>query len=347
MLRALYTFVLCATLALLATMWLRPGIAQDLIALATGVRAQSPDPAAAGPALGSYPTIPFNNVPSAPVQPMPATRPSTWPGAINNPVRATTPPGAAANSSPYAAPNANSYPAPSSNAYPATNAPPTGTGVTVWEPRGNFAAPVPYNGTSAQPAVAPNAMPPGGMNTAPGYAATPTTAAPFAATPGAAQSLAATPAPSGAAQLPSATVSQEVADAQVAARVGSEVILVSDLKASMWQMFEEKNGPIEIKPEEFEQAYQQAAQIILKRMIDMKLISNDAVHTIPAPGLKQAQADINKSFDQEQLPQMMKACKVATRQELEDHLAKRIDRSNGNGARFSRRTFMAVGFINK
>ena len=51
--------------ALLATMWLRPGIAQDLIALATGVRAQSPDPAAAGPALGSYPTIPFNNVPSA------------------------------------------------------------------------------------------------------------------------------------------------------------------------------------------------------------------------------------------------------------------------------------------
>ena len=67
---------------MLATMWLRPGIAQDLISLATGMRAQSPDPMSAAPQMGAFQTMQFNNMPRAPMQPMPATRPSTWPGAV-------------------------------------------------------------------------------------------------------------------------------------------------------------------------------------------------------------------------------------------------------------------------
>ena len=102
----------------------------------------------------------------------------------------------------------------------------------------------------------------------------------------------------------------------------------------MWQRIEQNGAKTEINPDEFEQAYQQSARNILKHMVEMKLICNDAVHTIPAEGLKKAQADINKAFDKEEIPQMMKACKVATRQELEDHL-----RKTGRSLEWERRSF--------
>jgi hypothetical protein len=121
---------------------------------------------------------------------------------------------------------------------------------------------------------------------------------------------------------------------RIAARVGSEIILVGDIKAFLWQTIEEKNGATEIKPDEFEQAYEQAARPILKRLVEMKLICNDAVQTIPAEGLKHAQADINQAFDTEELPQIMKACKASTRQELEEHLHK-----TGRSLDWERRSF--------
>ena len=100
----------------------------------------------------------------------------------------------------------------------------------------------------------------------------------------------------GAAQLPPATVDQEVADAQVAAKVGSEIILVSDIKAFMQQVVELKGGG-EIKPDQLEEVFQESARPILKHLVEMKLVSNDAIHTIPAEGLKKIQANINDDFD--------------------------------------------------
>jgi parvulin-like peptidyl-prolyl isomerase len=345
LLRAFYTIVLCATLALLATMWLRPGIAQDLISLATGMRAQSPDPSA-GPQMGAFQSMQFNNVPRAPMQPMAPTRPSTWPGAVAD--------------SPGIAPATNA--APNVNPYGPASGPPAGSGVTVWDPRGNYAVPPqtqtggtmqnvpvvaapgtaapngfnpPQNGYGAPPSgysVPPNgySVPQNNFNAPPGYAPPQGS---FASPGPPVLDSQALPAPSGAAQLPSATVDQEVADAQVAAKVGSEIILVSDIKAFMQQVVELKGGG-EIKPDQLEAVFQESARPILKHLVEMKLVSNDAIHTIPAEGLKKIQANINDDFDKKQLPEMMKHAKAATRQELEAQL-----RRSGRSLEWERRAY--------
>src|SRR5262245_19607879 len=78
-------------------MWLRPGIAQDLIERARSFRAQSPSASQAWPQgadVNPFPSgLPYSAVPSAPTQPLPAVRPVTWPG---TPVDSYTPAGSPA-----------------------------------------------------------------------------------------------------------------------------------------------------------------------------------------------------------------------------------------------------------
>ena len=116
-------------------------------------------------------------------------------------------------------------------------------------------------------------------------------------------------------------ISHDTPDDHIVARVGSEAILVSDIKAFLQQMVELKGGG-EIKPDQLEAVFQESARPILKHLVEMKLVSNDAIHTIPAEGLKKIQANINDDFDKKQLPEMMKRSKAATRRELEAQLRK-------------------------
>ena len=105
-----------------------------------------------GPQMGAFQTMQFNNVPRAPMQPMPATRPSTWPGAVAD--------------SPGIAPATNA--APNVNPYGPANGPPAGSGVTVWDPRGNYVVPpqTQTGGTmqNSPVAAAPGAAVPNGFN---------------------------------------------------------------------------------------------------------------------------------------------------------------------------------------
>ena len=128
MARTFYSVVFCLALAMLATMWLKPGVAQDLIDMARRVRMQSPDPIAGAPQYSLPPNLPGSNMPGAPVQPMPATRPVGWPG---TPASSYNPP----------PPQYRAQSGPANNAVP-------GAGVTVWDPTGNrmVAAPANPNG---------------------------------------------------------------------------------------------------------------------------------------------------------------------------------------------------------
>ena len=254
--------------------------------------------------------------------------------------------------------------APNVNPYGPASGPPAGSGVTVWDPRGNYVVPPqtqtggtmqnvpvaaapgargtpngfnpPQNGYGAPPNgynAPPNgySAPQNSFNAPPGYV--PPQQGSFAPPGPSVMDSQAMPAPSGAAQLPPATVDQEVADAQVAAKVGSEIILVSDAKAFMQQVIELKGGG-EIKPDQLEEVFQESARPILKHLVEMKLVSNDAIHTIPAEGLKKIQANINDDFDKKQLPEMMKHAKAATRQELEVQL-----RRSGRSLEWERRAY--------
>jgi parvulin-like peptidyl-prolyl isomerase len=124
--RSLYPFALCLTLVLLATMWLRPGLAQELIEMAGRIRLQSPDPlrSSSTAATGSTPPadpflqVPYDSVARPPMNPVPVTRPVNWPGTSTQPAVSPAP------------------------QMPAAANPPAGGGVQVWDPNaGRYAAP--------------------------------------------------------------------------------------------------------------------------------------------------------------------------------------------------------------
>ncbi len=104
----------------------------------------------------------------------------------------------------------------------------------------------------------------------------------------------------------------------MAARIGSEVVIVGDLKAMAGDMIAQRK--IQIPKEQEAEFYDQANRQILKQLIETKLVYNDAVHTIPAAGLSSMETKVNEYFDKEQLPELLKQYGVSTRQELDTKL---------------------------
>jgi parvulin-like peptidyl-prolyl isomerase len=370
--RTLYTVLLCLALVVLATMWLSPGLAQELIEMAR-VRMQSPDGSASAPQFGagSYPLLPSNipgsNLPGAPVQPMPASRPASWPGGtgetsapVYNPVRATSQQG---NPMPAFAPQANSMPvvSPPPSSMPVITPPPASMPVMQPAQAGQIGQ---YQPPPVQsPAIAAGQVPSQYAQSYPQtlYPQTPyppyqpsqlTAAGPTA--PASAPPLTGTatmsgpgysPAiPPGGEAAPSPTPNmqnlqvlptqpEEFKDAQVVARVGSEVILASDRDAYVAEFIESHN--IQIPPAQMDEALKILNRQILKQMIDAKLVYNDAIHTIPKEGITQITANINKDFDKEQLPDLLKANSAASPQELDQKL-----RAKGSSLDRARRVYI-------
>jgi hypothetical protein len=77
---------------------------------------------------------------------------------------------------------------------------------------------------------------------------------------------------------------------------------------------------IQIPPEQMEEAMVILNRQILKQMIDAKLVYNDAIHTIPKEGIAQITANLNKEFDKDQLPDLMKANGATSPQDLDQKL---------------------------
>jgi hypothetical protein len=125
---------------------------------------------------------------------------------------------------------------------------------------------------------------------------------------------------------------KDVPDSQIVAKIGTEAVLRSDIKAMTYAVLQQKK--LDVPADQMEQFFTMAERPLLKQLVEMKLVYNDAIHNIPAEGMKKIQAGINDSFDKEQLPQLLTTYGVSTRQELEAKL-----RERGSSIETERRSF--------
>jgi PPIC-type PPIASE domain len=127
--------------------------------------------------------------------------------------------------------------------------------------------------------------------------------------------------------------------AQILARVGSEVVLKSDILSFLAsQMLNKKVQPI--PEEQREILFRQ----LLPAVIENKLFYVDAKRNIPPEGLEQVDDQLDKAFLSEELPRMMKAAKVEDRQQLETKLRK-LDSSIENQKQFFKERALAGQWV--
>jgi hypothetical protein len=110
--------------------------------------------------------------------------------------------------------------------------------------------------------------------------------------------------------------------ALVVARVGPEVVLEADLltpKALEWL---EKVSP-GLPPDKVRELRLQICQQVIDQHIETLLIYVDACREIPADKLPEIRKNVDKAFDEQQLPQMMQQEGVANSLEFEQRLRQR------------------------
>jgi hypothetical protein len=120
--------------------------------------------------------------------------------------------------------------------------------------------------------------------------------------------------------LPTGVKSLEAA--LVVARVGPEVVLEADLltpKALEWL---EQVSP-GLPPEKVRELRLQICQQVIEQHLETLLVYVDACREIPGEKLPEIRANVDKAFDEQQLPQMMQAEGVANSLEFETLLRKR------------------------
>jgi hypothetical protein len=112
---------------------------------------------------------------------------------------------------------------------------------------------------------------------------------------------------------------QTLETAQVVARVGPEVVLESDLltpKALEWL---DKVSP-GLPPEQIRELRMQICQQVISQHIETLLIYVDACREIPADKLPEIRKNVDKAFDEQFLPKLMKEANVANSLEYEQQL---------------------------
>jgi hypothetical protein len=106
---------------------------------------------------------------------------------------------------------------------------------------------------------------------------------------------------------------------QLIARVGSQVVLLSELMWPIHQELAKRNVPLEA----VEQIREQAAaslQVQLARMLDDKLILSDLYETVPPEGIEKATEQLSEPFEGQLVPLMVKEFGVKSRGELDARL---------------------------
>jgi hypothetical protein len=106
--------------------------------------------------------------------------------------------------------------------------------------------------------------------------------------------------------------------AVIAGRVGTEVILMSDVERAINQLIEKNKDKLSAADIEAQRPY--LAKPALRGCIESKLIYLDAKRTIPAEGWTDVNEKLAKEFENNELEKMMKQSGVATRQELDQKL---------------------------
>jgi hypothetical protein len=112
---------------------------------------------------------------------------------------------------------------------------------------------------------------------------------------------------------------QSLETAMVVARVGSEVVLEGDLMTPKAVDWLEKVTP-GMPPEQVRSLRLQICQQVLPAHIETLLVYVDACREIPADKLPDIRKNVDKHFDSEQLPRMMKDANAANSLEYEKSL---------------------------
>jgi parvulin-like peptidyl-prolyl isomerase len=110
--------------------------------------------------------------------------------------------------------------------------------------------------------------------------------------------------------------------AMIVARVGPEVVLESDLltpKALEWL---ESVSP-GLKPEQVKELRQQICRQVLEQHVETLLVYVDACREIPPDKLPEVRKSVDKAFDEQMLPQLLKEAGVANSLEYEQSLRAR------------------------
>ena len=130
---------------------------------------------------------------------------------------------------------------------------------------------------------------------------------------------------------------QSLAAAMVVARVGPEVVLEADLltpKALEWLAQVSPGLP----PEKLRELRLQICQQVLPSHVETLLVYVDACREIPSEKLPEIRANVDKAFDDQQLPRMMQEDGVANSLEYEQRL-----RSQGMSLDRMRKMFFERG----
>jgi hypothetical protein len=114
---------------------------------------------------------------------------------------------------------------------------------------------------------------------------------------------------------------QDFDDGRVVATVGSVPILAGDVRGMINQAINNKMIPEPPAGQE-EMFYRMALRPVLKQMVEMKLVVNDAKQTIPAAGLGKIEGELNREFDKAEIPRLMQSYKVNNQHELDEALRK-------------------------
>jgi hypothetical protein len=112
---------------------------------------------------------------------------------------------------------------------------------------------------------------------------------------------------------------QSLETALVVARVGPEVVLEADLLTPKAIEFLEKVTP-GMPPEQVRQLRLQICQQVLPQHVETLMVYVDACREIPEDKLPEIRANVDRAFDEQQLPKLMKDANVANSLEYEKSL---------------------------
>ena len=110
--------------------------------------------------------------------------------------------------------------------------------------------------------------------------------------------------------------------AMVVARVGSEVVLESDLMTPSAAEWLAKVSP-GLKPEQIRELKVMIYKQVLKPHVETLLVYIDACRKIPDDRLPEIEKKVNEAFDEQQLPKLVKEAGVANVREYEQLLKSR------------------------
>lgn len=134
----------------------------------------------------------------------------------------------------------------------------------------------------------------------------------------------------------SATAAIPCKGAQIVARVDKYAILTSDVWIAAEQILMRNRAkvPSGLVVQQREALVKQSFRALLTKLVENKLVYSDLVRTLPPEGLEHAQTQLDRQFEETELPQLMELWGVQSRRELDQKLM-----SSGTSVQRHKRAF--------